>query len=209
MLKRHAGQLVECRQVEEVSDLLLSQRPDLIFLDLSERDVAAAEATRFIRAQTDLPLIALVPEHEEQLRIAALDAGADDCAPPFGSTTMWADLLTGLERSQSSAARTSPDAFQTGLLGVDLLAREVRLRGKPVHVTPIEYKLLRVLLESAGKVVTHERLLREVWGQAAIQSVRRLRVHMKQLQRKFELAAPLALYLIAEPAGGYRLWVPA
>ena len=99
-------------------------------------------------------------------------------------------------------------AIRAGALEVDLLARQVRLRGKPVHVTPTEFKLLRVLLGSAGKVVTYERLRSEVWGQAAVQSAERLRIHMKRLQRKFELAPPRTLYLIAEPAVGYRLWIP-
>jgi two-component system KDP operon response regulator KdpE len=114
-----------------------------------------------------------------------------------------------LERTQRSVVPTPPDGFRAGPLEVDFLLREVRLRGKPIHVTPTEYKLLRVLIESAGKVVTHERLLREVWGPAANERVRRLRIHMKQLRRKFELAPGFALSLIAEPAVGYRLLVPA
>jgi two-component system KDP operon response regulator KdpE len=116
---------------------------------------------------------------------------------------------TALERTRRSAAQKPSDAFHAGPLEVDFVAREVRLRGRPVHVTPTEYKLLRVLIESVGKAVTHERLLREVWGQAAIQSVRRLHIHMLQLRRKLEPGPPFALYLIAEPAVGYRLWVPA
>ena len=115
-------------------------------------------------------------------------------------------VLIDLSGDDSTGAE-APDTFHAGALEVDFCARKVRLRGKPVHVTPTEYKLLRVLLESAGKVVTHERLLREVWGHAAIQSVRRLRTHMKQLKRKFELAPPFALYLIADPAVGYCLRV--
>jgi len=210
MLNRYGGRLFECRRVSEVGELLFSQQPDLILLDARGPASTGADATRSIRAHSSLPLIVLVPAHDEQRRVAPLDAGADDCmAIPFGSREMLERMRRVIEGSQLARARTPPDAFHTAALDVDFLAREVRLLGRPVHLTPTECKLLRVLLESAGKVVTHERLLQQVWGPAAIQNVRRLRIHMKQLQRKFELAPPSALYLIDVPAVGYRLWLPA
>ena len=136
--------------------------------------------------------------------------------PTLGRTVLLVSRQPEL-RGQLLLSSQDADLMLLDLSGADATAAETTrvvrangtLRGKPVHVTPTEYKLLRVLLESAGKVVTHERLLREVWGHAAIQSVRRLRVHMQQLRRKFGFAAPFTLHLIAEPAIGYRLWVPA
>jgi len=210
MMNRYGGRLAECRRADDVPELLSSQRPDLLLLDLSGRDWTEAEVARFIGAHGNLPLVALVANDDELCTVAARDAGADDCVVvPIGSSEMLSRMLTALERSPRAPTRTSPDGFQAGALEIDLRARQVRLRGKRVHVTPTEYKLLRVLLESAGKVVTYERLLREVWGQAAVQRVQRLRIHMKQLQRKFELAPPFGVYVIAEPALGYRLLVPA
>ena len=209
-LSRHGAQLTECRRAREAGALLASRRRDLILLDLSVQDSTTAEATQLIRTHGALALIALVAAHDEQQRIAALDAGVDDCiVVPCASNEMLTCIGRALERTQRSLAQMPPDAFRAGALEVDFPAREVRLHGKAIHVTPTEYKLLRVLIESAGKVVTQERLLREVWGPAAIQQVRRLRVHMKQLGRKFELEPPFARYLITEPAVGYRIWVPA
>lgn len=210
MLNRHAGRLIECPRAAEAAELLLSERVELILLDLSGDASTTQEATDFIRAHRERPLIALVAANDEQQRMAALRAGADEyTALPCGWNEMLARIRTVLDRPQPAAARTQFDAFHAGALEVDLLVRAVRIDGKSIHLTPTEYKLLRVLVESAGKVVTYERLLREVWGQAAMQSMRRLRVHMKQLQRKFEFGPSLAFYLIAEPAIGYRLWVPA
>ena len=95
------------------------------------------------------------------------------------------------------------------MLEVDFASREVKLKGKSIHLTPTEYKLLGVLIASAGKVVTHERLLSEVWGPASIDQVQYLRVYMKQLRRKLEIAPTSPQYLVTEPAVGYRLRLPA
>jgi two-component system KDP operon response regulator KdpE len=210
MVNRRGGLLLECRRAADTEELLSSQRPDLILLDSSGCDPTGVEEVHVIRAHSSQPLIALVAANDEQQKLAVLAAGADDCMVlPLGSGDMLARLRRAFERTERSEARTPPDAFRAGALEVDFRAREVRLRGKPIHVTPTEYKLLRVLLESAGKVVTRERLLREVWGPVAIQQVRRLRAHMTQLRRKFAHAPPSGCYLIAEAAVGYRLWLPA
>lgn len=209
MLNRSAARLVECRRAEDVGELLRSRRPHLILLDLSGGTVAAEEATRSIRAQCDLPLIALVAASDERPRVAALAAGADDYALlPVGSSEMLARIRKALERSRALEGQALSHAFQALAFDVDLLARKVRLGGRTIHLTPTECKLLRVLIESQGKVVTHERLLREVGGQAAARRMQRLRTHMKQLRRKLELPPPGAVCLSTEPAVGYRLWVP-
>ncbi len=207
VLNKHGARLLECRRADEQVELLLSQ--DLILLDVSAHESTAADATRLIREHSDAPLIALVATNDEQQQRAVLDAGADDClVVPLPSGEMLARMHALLERTKSVATVTPPDVFRAGALEVDFIAREVRLHSKPIHLTPTEYKLLRVLIESAGKVVPHDQLVREVWGPAAIEKVQSLRISMRQLRRKFDLAPAFAHFRVTEAAGGYRLRVP-
>jgi two-component system KDP operon response regulator KdpE len=122
---------------------------------------------------------------------------------------MLARIRAALRRSLRFRVQKPQDSFRVGALEVDFAAREVRIHGKAIHLTPTEYKLLGVLIESAGKVVTHQRLLQQVWGPAALDQVQYLRVYMKQLRRKLEPAPTFPQYLVTEPAVGYRLRLPA
>ena len=122
---------------------------------------------------------------------------------------MLARARAALRRALRFRVHKPHDSFRVGALEVDFALREVRLHGKSVHLTPTEYKLLGVLIESAGKVVTHQRLLSEVWGPTSTDQVQYLRVYMKQLRRKLEPAPTFPQYLVTEPAVGYRLRLPA
>lgn len=202
--------LVECRRVAAITELLEAHRPDVVLLDARISQAGARDITSSIRSHTDAPLLVFSPSCDEAEAIALLDAGADDFLElPFSCAELLARMRAALRRSLRFRAEKPHDLFRVGALEVDFAAREVRLRGKSIHLTPTEYKLLGVLIASAGKVVTHERLLQEVWGPTSVDQVHYLRVYMKQLRRKLELAPTFPRYLVTEPAIGYRLRLPA
>jgi two-component system KDP operon response regulator KdpE len=207
---QHGAQLLECRRAHEGVRLLEQQRPDLVLLDLRSGELSGLAATQLLRANTDAPLIALSDCNDEEQKIAVYDAGADDyLLIPFSTREMFARLRAALRRALQSDAHKPRGCFRLGILEVDFAAHEVKLHGKSVHLTPTEYKLLGVLIASAGQVVTHQRLLLEVWGPSAVDQIQYLRVYMKQLRRKLEQAPKLPQYLVTEPAIGYRLRMPA
>jgi two-component system, OmpR family, KDP operon response regulator KdpE len=206
----HNGvKLVECRRPCAMAELLESQRPNLVLLDTRVSSDEPVNPSQLIRDCADVPVIAITDSQRDE-EVALLDAGADDCLKvPFGSAEILARARAVLRRSLRFRSEAPPKAFRVGALEVNFTAREVRLRGKTIHLTPTEYKLLGVLVASAGKVVTHERLLREVWGPASIDQVQYLRVYMRQLRRKLEQSPTSPEYLVTEPAVGYRLRLPA
>ena len=209
-LNHNGARLVECRRARDAVEPVETHRPNLVLMDLRYGDLDATRATTFLRERTDAPIIAFSDTDEEPLKIAVFDAGADDYLTlPFSSAEMLARSRAALRRSLRFHVERPRDTFRVGALEVDFVARDVRLHGKSVHLTPTEYKLLGVLIESAGKVVTHQRLLHEVWGPAALEQVQYLRVYMKQLRCKLERAPASPQYLVTEPAVGYRLRLPA
>jgi len=209
-LNHQGAQLIECRRARDALELIEAHHPDLILLDLRVPDAAGHEATALLRERTEAALIALGDSEDEQQKIAVFDAGADDyLGLPFSPPEMLARVRAALRRSLRFRVQKPQDSFHVGALEVDFVAREVRLHGKSIHLTPTEYKLLGVLIGSAGKVVTHEKLLQEVWGPESIDQVQYLRVYMKQLRRKLEQAPTFPQYLVTEPAVGYRLRLPA
>jgi len=208
-LNHQGAQLIECRHPNAVREALDTHQPDVVLLDARASNDTAVGAMRAIRERTDAALIALSDKDDEHEKIELLDAGADDYLKlPFSCGEMLARIRATLRRSLRFRVEQPHDSFRVGALEVDFVAREVRLRGKPIHLTPTEYKLLGVLIASAGKVVTHQQLLREVWGPASTDQVQYLRVYMKQLRRKLELAPTFPQYLVTEPAVGYRLRLP-
>jgi len=209
-LNHQGAQLVECRRPRDAVELVETHRPDVVLLDVRLVGTGAVDATSVLRQRTDAPVIAFSDSDDEREKVAVFDAGADDYLTiPFGTPEMLARLRAIMRRSARFRAQKPRDSFRVGALEVDFVAREVRLHGKAIHLTPTEYKLLGVLIEAAGKVVTHQRLLEEVWGPAAVAQVQYLRVYMKQLRRKLELAPTFPHYLVTEPAVGYRLRLPA
>ncbi len=206
----NGARLLECPSIRDAIETLEVHRPDLVLLDLRSPNITSTEVTSLLRQRTEVPLFALSDVDEEEQKIAVFDAGADDYVTiPFSCAELLARIRAALRRSLRVRVRAQNDPFRVGALEVDFVAREVRLNGRSVHLTPTEYKLLGVLIASAGKVVTHEQLLQEVWGPASLNQVQYLRVYMKQLRRKLEPAAKLSQYLVTEPAVGYRLRLPA
>jgi two-component system KDP operon response regulator KdpE len=141
----------------------------------------------------------------EQDKVAALDAGADDyLIKPFGAGELMARLRVALRRADTQRGTGEP-VFRVGELEADLGARRTRLAGAEVHLTPIEHRLLALLVRHAGMVVTHRQLLRDVWGPAYVEHTHTLRVHMASLRRKIEREPAKPRYLLTELGVGYRL----
>jgi len=152
-----------------------------------------------------MPIIVLSARGQERDKITALDAGADDyVSKPFSVGELLARMRVALRHSASVREPDEP-TFTVGDLKVDLAQRKVFVSGKEVHLTPIEYKLLTMLVRYAGKVLTHRQLLKEVWGPAYADQAHYLRVYMAQLRRKLEADPARPRYLLTEPGVGYRL----
>ena len=181
---------------------VITNRPDLVILDLGLPDMDGVEVTQRIREWSKVPIIILsVREHEED-KIAALDAGADDyLSKPFGMGELLARIRTVLRRQSSD---TSEPVFTIGELVVDLAKRIVSIKGAEVQLTPTEYEILRVLVTSAGKVLTNRQLLQKVWG-AGYNDLHILRVNVSNLRHKLEPDASRPTYIHTESGVGYRL----
>jgi len=184
--------------------LLHSENPDLVILDLGLPDMDGITVTRRLRQLSDLPILILSARNQEQNKIMALDAGADDyLTKPFGSGELHARLQALLRRVSRSIH--SLEVFETGELKVDLARRKVFLSNHEVHITPIEYRLLSILIRHAGVVVTHRQLLQEVWGAEHIGDQHYLRIYMGHLRHKLETNPARPRYLLTEVGVGYRL----
>src|SRR5690349_3890910 len=179
--------------------------PDAVILDLVLPDMSGTEVSRELRAWSTVPVIVLSVVGDEQEKVAALDAGADDyVTKPFGVDELLARLRAALRR-----AEPSPEPVLTiGDLRIDLEAREVTFDGKQVQLTPHEYGLLTLLARNEGKLLTHKAILRDVWGQAYADESHYLHVYVSQLRRKLEPDPARPRYILTEPGVGYRLVDP-
>jgi two-component system KDP operon response regulator KdpE len=180
-----------------------TERPDVIILDLGLPDLDGVTVTRLLREWTRIPIIILSVRGSEKDKIAALDAGADDyLTKPFGVGELLARIRAALRRT---AQTTGEPVFVTGNLKVDLARRLVTMSGREVQLTPTEYGLLHVLVNNAGKVLTHNHLLREVWGVEYGEEFHMLHVNISNLRRKIEPDPTRPQFIITEPGVGYRL----
>jgi len=180
-----------------------TDRPELIILDLGLPDMDGIEVTRRLREWTSIPIIILSVQEQENNKIAALDAGADDyLTKPFGTGELIARIRVALRRSVQASGEP---VYQVEDLRVDLTRRQVKLADVEVSLTPIEYDLLRVLVLHAGRVITHRQLLRQMWGSAYETETHLLRVNISNLRRKIEPDPTRPRYILTEPGVGYRL----
>ena len=185
-----------------------TRKPDLLVLDLGLPDGDGMDLIRDLRGWSAVPIIVLSARADESDKIAALDAGADDyLTKPFGVGELLARVRASLRRRRSAGAGAEPadPVFRFGEVEVDQRSRIVRRSGVEVHLTPIEYRLLSVLLANAGRVLTHRQLLREVWGPAHAEQSHYLRVYMGHLRQKLEADPAQPRHLLTETAVGYRL----
>jgi two-component system, OmpR family, KDP operon response regulator KdpE len=167
-------------------------------------DIDGLEVIQRLREWSTVPIIVVSVRGQETEKIAALDHGADDyVTKPFGMGELLARIRTALRHRWHT--ETAAPVFRAGELTVDLVRRIVTVEGHEVKLTPKEYDLLRVLVTYAGKVVTHQHLLREVWGLGAVHETPYLRVYIGQLRQKIEADPTRPRYLLTEPGVGYRL----
>ncbi|NUQ64764.1 MAG: response regulator [Pirellulales bacterium] len=187
-----------------------SQQPDLIILDLGLPDVDGLEVIQQVRQWSHVPIIILSARGQEQDKVNALDAGADDyLTKPFSVGELLARLRVALRHAAQARGEPGEPVFVVDGLRIDLARRQVFVGDHEVHLTPIEYRLLATLVKYAGMVVTHRQLLREVWGPGSIYETHYLRVYMAQLRRKVEPNPAQPRFLMTEPGVGYRLAAPA
>jgi two-component system KDP operon response regulator KdpE len=180
--------------------------PDLVLLDLRLPDMDGIDVTKKLRAWSPVPIVVLSAVGQERDKVAALDAGADDfVTKPFGFPELLARVRVALRHASRPLGGGPEAVFKSGPLRVDLERRRVQVDGQDVRLTPTEYRLLSVLVKHAGRVVTRDQLLREVWGPMNPQQHEYLRVYMTHLRRKLE-TDPLRPKLFETDAGvGYRL----
>lgn len=183
-----------------------ARQPDLIVLDLGLPDQDGLEVIRHVRLSSQTPIIVLSARGQEKDKIEALDAGADDfVSKPFAVGELLARIRAALRRAATITDDAEASVFRAGNIEVDLDKRLVLVGHIEVHLTPIEFRLLQVLIRHAGKVLTQRQLLIEVWGPQHSEQAQYLRVYMAQLRRKLEADPARPRILITEPGVGYRL----
>lgn len=178
--------------------------PELVILDLGLPDMDGLDLIRQLREWSKVPILIISARGKEQDKVAALDTGADDyLTKPFSIGELLARLRAALRRRDMTAQNASA-LFRTGELTVDLARRRVSRGGQEIHLTPNEYRLLMILIQHAGRVLTHQDLLKEVWGPDSAQQVHYLRVYINQLRQKIEANPSQPAFLLTEPGVGYR-----
>ena len=181
-----------------------SRRPDLAIVDLGLPDGDGVDLIRDLRTWSTAAVIVLSARSGEADKVAALDAGADDyLVKPFGAAELLARVRAQLRRQTLTSASADP-VLRFGQVSVDLSRRVVERDGAPVHLTPIEYRLLTHLAAQPDRVITHQQLLKAVWGPGHAEDTHYVRVHMANLRKKVEVDPSMPRYLLTEAGIGYR-----
>jgi two-component system KDP operon response regulator KdpE len=205
-LEAHGYSLEMAETGSEGLRLAALNQPDLVIVDLGLPDISGLEVITRLREWYKRPILILSARSRETDKVQALDLGADDyLTKPFGIGELLARVRVA-ERHLAERAGAAPQArIEIGTLVIDLAAHRVQRDGADIHLTPIEYKLLAVLAQHLGKVLTHRQLLREVWGATHIESPHYLRIYMRALRQKIEADPTQPRYLVTEVGVGYRL----
>jgi two-component system KDP operon response regulator KdpE len=198
--------LIEATTAREALAMATSHRPDLVLLDLGLPDGDGIEITRELRKGSNVPIIVISARGREDDKVAALDAGADDyLTKPFGINELLARIRVAQRHAQQANPSSPLEALELGGLCIDLTLREVRVSDRPVHLTPTEYRILVLLAQNAGRVLTHKQILKSVWSSEHVSHAHALRVHMAGLRKKIEPDPAHPQWLVNEPGVGYRL----
>jgi two-component system KDP operon response regulator KdpE len=202
-LTAHNYIVLEAASGQEALAAIVTSRPDVVILDLGLPDLEGIEVTRQLREWNQVPIIILSVHDRETDKIAALDAGADDyLTKPFGVGELMARLRAVLRRVARPAGEP---VFTTGELTMDLGRRLVTRAGREIQLTPTEYDLFKLLVTHAGKVITRQQLLQQIWGGDYHDKAHLLRVNISNLRRKLEPDPTHPTYIVTEPGVGYRL----
>jgi two-component system KDP operon response regulator KdpE len=200
---RDAGfEVVPAETAAEALDRAAVRPPQAAIVDLMLPDMDGVELTGLLREWSEMPILVLSAIGEEEQKVRALGAGADDyITKPFGSRELVARLQAALRRGGRSE---DEPRIAVGELEIDLAARVVRRGGEDVHLTPIEFDLLRVLVRNRGRLMTHRALLSEVWGPEYVEDVQTLRTHIARLRAKVEAEGQAPRVIVTDPGVGYR-----
>jgi len=205
-LEAREMRMIDAATAHQARTQVVAHHPDVVLLDLGLPDLDGIEVMVWLRTWTDVPVIVMSVRDREEDKILALDAGADDyLTKPFGVGELLARIRVALRHAERRQKLLSQPLFRVGDVEVDLERRVVSKGTHPVHLTPTEYKLLTVLVHSQGRVVTHNHLLKQVWGTSFGGDAHYVRVVMVQLRRKLETDPAHPQYLLTEPGVGYRM----
>jgi len=206
-LGAHGYETIAAETGEVALERVQRDKPDLVILDLGLPDQDGLQVLERIRGQSLVPVIVLSVRPDERIKVKALDLGADDyVTKPFGMEELVARVRTALRhRLQEEGEKP---VFRSGELSVDLVRRIVTVKGREIKLSAKEYDLLKLLVAHAGKVLTHQFLLRELWGRNDPDSVQYLRVYVRMLRQKLEENPAQPRYLLTETGVGYRLSEP-
>ena len=209
VLSTNGYDIVTAHTGKESYSMISSHCPDLVILDLGLPDMDGLDIIRAVREWTSLPIVVVSARMHERDKVEALDAGADDyITKPFGTGELLARIRTALRHTRSSA--TSDSLSRSGIFTVDGLTidynkHQVLVNGENVHLTLNEFKIVSLLGKNAGKVLTYDTILRELWGPAARGNNQVLRVHMANIRRKIEENPAEPRYIFTEVGVGYRM----
>jgi two-component system KDP operon response regulator KdpE len=204
-LEESNARVLEAGTGREGMDLAAAERPDLIVLDLSLPDMAGADVCRDVRGWSMAPIVVLSARHSDEEKASLLDLGADDyVTKPFSTRELQARVRAQLRRARLSGTSDGATRIEVDGVMIDLVKRSVSRDGDIVHLTPIEWELLRVLATNAGRTMTHRQLFSQVWARAHGDAQQYLRVHVANLRRKLERDPVRPRLIITEPGVGYR-----
>ncbi len=207
VLKSNHYDVIKTGKGSEAISMAASHSPDLILLDLGLPDIDGIEVLKRIREWSGLPVIVVSARGHEREKVEALDLGADDyITKPFGTSELLARIRTGIRHSQKSymGSNAAPDRISVGDLEINFEKRLVTVGGKEIHLTPIEYRIICLLSQHSGKVLTHDFIIREIWGPYC-NEIQTLRVNMANIRRKLEENPAEPKYIVTEVGVGYRM----
>ena len=188
--------------------VITSSLPDLVLLDLGLPDMDGNELIRQTRKWSNIPIIVISARTQEREKVEALDSGADDyITKPFGTSELLARIRTAMRHSSRAATvdKVAPMVYRAKDLEVDFEKRRITLRGEEVHLTRVEYKIVSILAQNSGKVITYDSLINQIWGPYAGDNNRILRVNMANIRRKIESNPGEPEYIYTELGVGYRM----
>jgi len=204
-LQAYGYTIYEANSGEEALIEMVAKRPDLVILDIGLPGKNGVEITKELREWSNVPILILSVQDQEKDKIAALDAGADDyLTKPFGLGELMARMRVALRHANK---QSNEPIFETGDLRLDMANRIVTLKECEIALTPTEYDLLRILVQEAGKVLTHRQIIHSLWSDFYQSETHLLRVNISNLRKKIEPDPSRPIYIITEPGVGYRLKV--
>ena len=197
--------IIEAETADDGLSQAATRSPDVILLDLGLPDMDGLDLIEKLREWSGVPVIVISARDQEGDKIKALDRGADDyLTKPFGVGELLARIRVAIRHAAPKSSDTGEAVFEAEDLKIDFLKRQVYRDAKEIHLTPIEYRLLTVLVRNAGRVMTHRQILKEVWGPPYVEQTHYLRIYMNQLRKKIEEDSTRPRFLLNEPGIGYR-----